>query len=391
MDLEFCDFLSLMMCLYESVIAIRICDLGLAYNTTLGTTAPNDVPFTFCNVGQCISRCLFQVFSSLNYTSVLSAVFADSFSLVKMAFLYSLFIFKSLIFETTAQSCWRNTICTGRTAPSFSGPWDRYNYSPSSRTVSPTRILINGNIPVSDFPGPANYQENGSFLIFDFGKEVGGIVTIKYNASTTGKVGLAFSETTNYTGLWSDDSNGSYKPDGAIYGDLATSTNGSYTMPDAKFRGGFRYLTIFVTTTEPTIEFNITDVTLEIGYQPAWSNLQAYGGYFYSDDELLNKIWYSGAYTLQTTAAPANTGRAWPILNSGWANDMNLGTNGSTAYVDGAKRDRTLWSGDLAVAVPSILVSLGDVDGVRSTLEALYNVQVSGPELPLPQLLTETP
>ncbi|KAA8566913.1 hypothetical protein EYC84_010010 [Monilinia fructicola] len=233
--------------------------------------------------------------------------------------------------------------------------------------------IIDGNVPVADFPGPANYQGNGSFLIFDFGKEVGGIVTVKYNASATGKVGLAFSESANHTGLWSDDSNGSMNPDGQIYGDLTRTTYGCYTMPDAKFRGGFRYLTIFVTTTEPGIEFNITDITVEIGYQPAWSNLRAYGGYFYSDDELLNRIWYSGAYTLQTTAAPTNTGRAWPILSSGWENDMNLGTNASTAYMDGAKRDRTLWSGDLAVAVPSILVSLGDSEGVKSTLQALYN------------------
>ncbi|KAI9644747.1 hypothetical protein NHQ30_006774 [Ciborinia camelliae] len=303
-----------------------------------------------------------------------------------MLFLYFLFIFESLIFESVDSSahssCWRDTICTGQTTPSFPGVWDKYNYSPSTRSISPIKILINGNIPVSDFPGPANYQGNGSFLIFDFGKEVGGIVSLKYNASTTGRVGLAFSETLNYTGLWSDDSNGSMNPDGAIYGDLVATMNGSYTMPDAKFRGGFRYLTIFITSVEPIIEFNITDITLEIGFQPAWSNLQAYGGYFHSNDELLNKIWYSGAYTLQTTAAPTNTGRAWPILTSGWANDMNLGTNGSTAYVDGAKRDRTIWSGDLAIAVPSILVSLGDFEGVRSTLEALYNVQQKAGELP---------
>ena len=46
-------------------------------------------------------------------------------------------------------------------------------------------------------------------------------------------------------------------------------------------------------------------------------------------------------------------------------------------YVDGSKRDRTVWPGDLAIAVPSILVSTGDWDGLRNTLAVLWNDQVS--------------
>ena len=57
--------------------------------------------------------------------------------------------------------------------------------------------------------------------------------------------------------------------------------------------------------------------------------------------------------------------------------DLDLGTTDPTIYVDGSKRDRTVWAGDLAIAVPSILISTGDADGVRSTLEVLYNDQVS--------------
>lgn len=45
--------------------------------------------------------------------------------------------------------------------------------------------------------------------------------------------------------------------------------------------------------------------------------------------------------------------------------------------VDGSKRDRTVWAGDLAIALPSIFVSTGDDDGVKNGLEVLYNDQVS--------------
>jgi hypothetical protein len=149
-------------------------------------------------------------------------------------------------------------------------------------------------------------------------------------------------------------------------------------MPDAMLRGGFRYMTLF-SEASTNISINVLNVTCEIAYQPAWSNLRAYQGYFYSSDDLLNQIWYSGAYTLQTNAIHPATGRAFPILNEGWMNNqgLDLGTIDHTIYVDGSKRDRTVWAGDLLIAVPSILVSTGDADGVRNTLEVLYNDQVS--------------
>jgi len=148
-------------------------------------------------------------------------------------------------------------------------------------------------------------------------------------------------------------------------------------MPDAKLRGGFRYLTLF-TTTSSTISVSILNITLEISYAPTWSNLRAYGGYFYSSDDLLNRIWYAGAYTLQTTSIPATTGREFPVQNAGWMNDANLnpGAIDPTIYVDGAKRDRIVWAGDLSVAVPSILAGTGDWNGVRYTIDVLYNAQV---------------
>ncbi|PBP22213.1 bacterial alpha-L-rhamnosidase domain protein [Diplocarpon rosae] len=107
-------------------------------------------------------------------------------------------------------------------------------------------------------------------------------------------------------------------------------------------------------------------------------------GYFSCSDPLLTKIWYSGAYTLQTNAVPPSTGRHFPILGSGWSNELDLsaGTTGGTVYVDGSKRDRTVWPGDLAIAVPSILVSTGDWEGVANTLQILYNEQTSAGELP---------
>jgi hypothetical protein len=222
--------------------------------------------------------------------------------------------------------------------------------------------------------GPGILKGNGSNLVFDFGIEVGGIVSVSYSSSGTGSLGLAFTEASTWIGEWSDASNGKFAGrDGALYANISNSGNGTYTMPDKSMRGGFRYLTAFlITNANTTVE--ITDVQLEISFQPTWANLRAYQGYFHCNDELLNRIWYAGAYTLQTNAVPINTGRWVPTLANGWANNGTLGP-GDTIIVDGAKRDRAVWPGDMGIAVPSSFVSIGDLDSVKNALQVMYNYQ----------------
>jgi hypothetical protein len=276
-----------------------------------------------------------------------------------------------------AQSCWRNTSCTGPDDTAFPGSWEKNIYAPSSRIVNPRKIL-RGAIS-SDYQQSSNItlSGNGSQIIFDFGIEVGGIISVNYTSTGKGALGLAFSEAKNWVGEWSDSSNGGFKyPDGALYQQITNAGEGQYVMPDESLRGGFRYMTTFLVTNESaTVE--IEDVSLEIAFQPTWSNLRAYTGYFHSNDELLNRIWYSGAYTLQTNAVPVNTGRQKPgtRTSSGWANNGTLGP-GDTIIVDGAKRDRAVWPGDMGVAVPSTFVSIGDLDSVKNALQVMYNTQV---------------
>jgi hypothetical protein len=206
---------------------------------------------------------------------------------------------------------------------------------------------------------------------------------------SSGRLGLAFTEAKNWIGLASDSSNGAFGSsnaslrgnfdqscdDGAIYGSFSGAGNHSYTMDLPHLRGGFRYLTLFLLTNDTDTTLCLDNVELEIGFQPTWSNLRAYQGYFHSNDDELNKIWYSGAYTLQTNNVPTDTGRWIPALTRGWANNGTL-SNGSTVIVDGAKRDRAVWPGDMGIAVPSTFVSTGDLDSVYNALETMYDHQV---------------
>ncbi|KAF2023308.1 Six-hairpin glycosidase [Setomelanomma holmii] len=276
--------------------------------------------------------------------------------------------------EETAAACWRNTSCSGPTEAAFEGPWQSSIYAPNSRLVRPRSVFTTRDSKHASYPRPIILRGNGTNAVFDFGIEVGGISSITYTANGTGAIVLAFTEASTWIGEWSDASNGKFAGrDGALYVNVSSTDQGTYTMPDKVMRGGFRYMTAFLTTSSGAW-VNMTNVELEISFQPTWANLRAYQGYFHCDDELLNRIWYAGVYTLQTNAVPANTGRWVPMLANGWANNGTLGP-GNTIIVDGAKRDRAVWPGDMGIAVPSIFVSIGDLDSVMNALQVMYDYQ----------------
>lgn len=125
---------------------------------------------------------------------------------------------------------------------------------------------------------------------------------------------------------------------------LATPlTPGLWTQPADRLRGGFRYLTVASTASGST---TISNVSVTISFTPHVQDLRDYAGYFctrdpvFHDPDFLTKIWYAGAYTVQTNTVALNTGRHVPFVSSpGWENDATLGVAGPI-IVDGAKRDR---------------------------------------------------
>ncbi|OTA80927.1 glycoside hydrolase family 78 protein [Hypoxylon sp. CO27-5] len=287
-----------------------------------------------------------------------------------------------LLGDVLAQNCWRDTKCTGPQTAAFPGEWESNLFSPSSRTVTP-KLIYNLDTGGSPLVGSISLASTEPGIYFDFGLEVGGVVTINYSVTSTngdGALGMAFTEAKDWIGPVSDSSSGVYqRDDGALYANFSSTGDYTYVMPHEQLRGGFRYMTLFLTGTPSFV--SIKNVSLEISFQPTWSNLRAYQGYFHSSDDLLNKIWYSGAYTIQTNALHPSTGRSWPAPASQWANTGNIGV-GDTINTDGAKRDRTVWPGDMGVAIPAAFYSTGDIESVRNSLATLYNIQADNGLLP---------
>jgi hypothetical protein len=272
-----------------------------------------------------------------------------------------------------------------------------YNLAPANRTVTPVRVFrTTGTVHDPDnvlHSRTTTISGTGSSITLDFGEEVGGLTTVGFaggsdaDAHTAAhhaagldgsavRVGVAFSESSQYAGENSDASNGGGGQDGALFAQVEPGL--SWTVPQAQLRGGFRYLTLFDASGQ-TIAIN--HVSLAISFAPDMPDLRAYANSFSSSDPLLNRIWYAGAYTVETNTIAPTTGRVWGPPASGWNNAATVGA-GSEVLVDGAKRDRTVWPGDLGVSVPTEYASLGDLTPTRNSLTTLYDHQAGSGEMP---------
>lgn len=271
----------------------------------------------------------------------------------------------------------------------------QYNPAPTTRTLSPVAVYsTNGQVndPAAILTGePTELSGYGAYVVLDFGKEVGGTVSVHVSAVSDAAqhLGIAFAESSDYLNFsslpTSDNSTGGSARDGAI--DVPAVAHSTYTTPLALQRGGFRYLILFLSTAGSV---RIDAASVHITASPLMGdNLQAYSNYFYSSDPLLNRIWYAGAYTVQLDTIAPDQGRAWPAPDGLWANNGVVGP-GRSVLVDGAKRDRTVWAGDLPIELATADVTTGDTESARNALTALFDQQqdngsflYSGPPLSL--------
>ena len=257
-----------------------------------------------------------------------------------------------------------------------------YNLSPFSRTFAPTAVQrIQGEVSSSDqilTGGATTIKGMGSYIVLDFGKEVGGITSLQFGAASDSaqSVFLAYSESALYTGPQSDLSVGAGNPDGSLTANV--TANGTYSVPAERLRGGFRYLTVGLETSGSV---ELTGVTIYFTPAPTLPDLRAYRGSFRSNDDLLNRVWYAGAYTVQMDTIDPLQGKAWPPVPSLWLNNGVSGS-GATILVDGAKRDRWVWPGDLGISGKTAYVSTGDTLSVTNDLNTLFAHQNSAGALP---------
>ncbi|GME48578.1 hypothetical protein V502_10960 [Neofusicoccum parvum] len=110
-------------------------------------------------------------------------------------------------------------------------------------------------------------------------------------------------------------------------------------------------------------------------------DLRDYPGYFNSDNEKLNRVWYAGAYTNQLCSADPIYGNALGVPGTDWYFNATI-ANGTSVLMDGAKRDRLVWPGDIAISGPAIFVSTNSLDGIKNGIDSLFVLQQPDGRLP---------
>jgi hypothetical protein len=142
-------------------------------------------------------------------------------------------------------------------------------------------------------------------------------------------------------------------------------------------------------TGKPTVA--ISAVWVNCTAFPSQPNGRAYTGYFDSSSSLLNRIWYSGAWTLQLSTLNPNEGGSLIDFNrnfdhnnapqGAWYSNYTV-ASGTAVTTDGAKRDRMVWPGDMTIAVPGIAVSTYDMLAIRNALNVIYDHQYGDGSMP---------
>lgn len=301
------------------------------------------------------------------------------------------------------------------------GDWHPYVLAPSDRDVAPVSASAaarggsvtgdpaglvhgDGSVQLTSTGGPAT----SPLVTLDFGKEVGGRVQVHVTSASDQRPALhvCFSESKRYAALQPQDNDGeaAYAPgcDTANIWNGYPGTKYTYdsdshdlklgdtslpaTLTDTQPRG-FRYATLFL---DGAGSVTVDKVSLHFDAAPKQQDPSDYAGWFLSSDNELNKIWYAGAYTVQTNTWLSDTAKSWPYT-AGEADHADAqvphADPNQEVIFDGAKRDRIVWQGDLAVQAPVTYLSTDDVGAVDNSLSSLAAQQLPDGYVPAESLV----
>ncbi|MEK6250642.1 MAG: alpha-L-rhamnosidase C-terminal domain-containing protein [Actinomycetota bacterium] len=220
-----------------------------------------------------------------------------------------------------------------------SGAWRGYVLDSPGPEVNPASVDVQNTKAGNTVDNPAGLSAadgsvttfnstgpNGPYEVVDLGRLTGGRIEIGVAANTGTPIQLAYSEARRFLGPGGDVDHGSQgrSDDPSTRSDIVPGTPGNYTLGGV--RGAERYIYIQLAGAgNAQIDYIRVEVT---HLRPAAGH---YVGHFLSSDDLLNRIWYAGAYT----------------LNVDTYGDPARGNN--FAVTDGAKHDRLVWLGDLPI------------------------------------------
>jgi hypothetical protein len=241
---------------------------------------------------------------------------------------------------------------------------------PFPQTVSTTQVLITVTLDQSSaqgdftrinevYPGLVSPAPS---VVVDFGEDVVGYPKLRLDGASAGDPGLelAFSETQQYLGSESDftrsDNGDTITPgtDQVAVPSTPEDWTDSYGCQDGTQvcddgLHGFRYMriTLAALSTDAPYAQNYGTVRISgssLNFTGFLGTPSTYKGWFLSSDKQLNQYWYGASYTNELVTATFTPDTTDP-------RDANSsGLDGKLVLLDGAKRDRDPYDGDIAVS-----------------------------------------
>lgn len=243
--------------------------------------------------------------------------------------------------------------------------WQRHVLATGTPDVSPASVAsttgsVTNAAALAGHGGTATLSWDGTgpapTIVLDYGREVGSVPYFSVTAVVPppGSVAVTMRAAYSEARAFMTDTGDTSELPVRRYEDFALIRPG--TITSRTLQGGFRFEQITLTSAG-SVSLSAAGARVEFENAAAGD----YQGWFASSDELLNRIWYSGVYTVQTDMAPPGTQYANP---SPWV-------------LDGAKRDRAVWSGDVFVEGPTAYVSLGSRGApyIRGSLKSIGSYQ----------------
>lgn len=236
--------------------------------------------------------------------------------------------------------------------------WKDYVLSPKSQLVAPVRAarvpwdpekMRDFNIewrPVHEFE-ELHDGGDGMALLLDFGVKTTGFLYLE--SPNAGDFGVDYQ----------------FGPDLrlTIFEDHVCYRSASGCFCDDKFRA-FRFLKIRGTGGQ--------GIQLRTRVQfTAWNG--DYKGYFYCSDDMLNRIWYVGAYTIQLCTQPHELSGSYNQMLPRKYSDFPRNWRspyGQFVIWDAPRRDREVWIGDMWPESHGLLYSFHAPEAIKSSLLA---------------------
>jgi hypothetical protein len=267
----------------------------------------------------------------------------------------------------------------------FAVSYSEYILAPSQRLLSPVSVhrvngsVSNANGTTVDGSGSVLMLRNSS-ITYDYGKNIGGIVSFSVS-NTSGSdefIGISFTESSFWISPYGSDASQNVAIDQTLWFQIREP--GDYQVDDSHERGAFRYLNVYHNSSGSVTLSALTTYFTAMPHYPDFA-LQDYTGFFHADEEQLNRVWYAAAYTNQLCTIPSNKGNSLVDLDASdpdvptlwWANSTL--TNGSSALVDGAKRDKLIWPGDFSISLPGVFLSTNDAYSLKLSVQQLFAEQ----------------